>query len=534
MLRWILLVVLLLVLTIYIIQIFGHDPLPPHSGMKEIDMPLNTYGFGATKRLLVFDLTEIGNAENIDLSDKKFAKLTISESGNNESYTIGIEVKGSGLSERKKLNLAFEFWSAIEDDTPCTSIATCEDDKEEIFDFGEKYEDWVLRGGYNEQTLTRDAAAFSLVGGMLEYRLVEVLFKFGEKHTYEGVYLLIPAIQRRFIEKKMKWESGGKKEDCDDKDYNINKVSLIMEHTIASRGRKYPCELFKQYSVKMRYPKCEFYDEEGVATCREEYMDRTNHFASVLNWKNTSEVTLNIQSFVNTYYAEMLMREDDFPYTSQYFYVNPDDSKLYSGPRWDYDGTYWRVASVTGWHINNLGYYPQDPIQLWVHLGKHQPFIDAVKINNHTILQNKQIYFNVLSQRLQQYKNGYFDREIERWGLFNKKRPLQTDIVSVNYGVDGKSKESFEDEIEFMKKKVEDRTEWMLQHIDAFNGFEVSNKNNQHTILVLNLLLPTLLLTVTIGYWIYYVVEQKDFDYMFTRVISNNVKYRKLEYRVDI
>ena len=74
----------------------------------------------------------------------------------------------------------------------------------------------------------------------------------------------------------------------------------------------------------------------------------------------------------------------------------------------------------------------------------------------------------------------------------------------------------------------------MLQHLGEFNGFEVSNKNNQHTILVFNLLLPVILIVVTLGYWIYYVVERKDFDYVFTSVISNEVKYSKIEYRVDI
>ena len=64
-----------------------------------------------------------------------------------------------------------------------------------------------------------------------------------------------------------------------------------------------------------------------------------------------------MDSFVDTYFTEMLMREDDFPYTSQYFYISPDDNVLNSGPRWDYDKEFWRVAPTYGWDLFNLNYY---------------------------------------------------------------------------------------------------------------------------------------------------------------------------------
>lgn len=512
MLRWVLLLATIIVIVIYLVQIYSHDTLPGQSGSVETKLPLESYGFGETKRLLTFDLTEIGSAENIDLSDKKFATLTVSDSSGNKTYTIGIEVKGSGINERRKLNLAFEFWEPAEDGIPCTSIETCDDDKEELFDFDEKYEDWVLRGGYNEQTLTRDAAASSLVGGILQSRLVEVIFKFGDKHTYEGVYLLIPAIQRRVLEKRLDWDSGGKKEDCDDEDYNINTVSLIIEHTIESKGRKEPCSIFEDYSVKMRYPKCEFYDEEAIVPCRDQYMNRTNFYASVLNWKNTSTVPLNLQSFVNTYYAEMLMREDDFPYTSQYFYVDPDHSFLHSGPRWDYDRIYWRVASTSGWHLNNLGYYVGGTIKIWRELGRHAGFITLVKANNATIAENKQIFLNLIDTRIQQYHNQYFDKEIERWGLYGKKREESLDIVALAHGSSARQRNSFLDELAFMKQKITDRSDWMQDNINTFDGFVLEHKF-QYVTFILNLWFPIILVVITTAYWIYYALNRKRLGY---------------------
>ena len=394
----------------------------------------------------------------------------------------------------------------------------------------------MLRGGYNEQTLTRDAAAPSLVGGILQSRLVEVIFKFGNKYTYEGVYLLIPAIQRRVLEKRLDWDSGGKKEDCDDEDYNINTVSLIIEHTIKSRvyNRKLPCELFKQYSVKMRYPKCEFYDEEGVASCRDEYINRTNFYASVLTWKNTSEVPLDLHSFVNTYYAEMLMREDDFPFTSQYFYVNPDNDKVYSGPRWDYDRIYWRVAATSGWELLNLGYYVgRQPMEIWQELGKNNAFIKLVKEQNATILQNKQIFLNLIDTRLQQFNNNYFDREIERWGLYGKKRPAYLDIIELNSHMTSRQKNSFVEELAAMRKQVKQRSDWMQAHINDFNGFGVED-NLQYISFILNLLPLIILVFITIAYWIYYAIDKKDFDYLIPRVTNRRYKLIDVQERMDL
>ena len=465
------LVIFVLSLLVYPWVFYGYDKEKAISGSVEAEHPESSYGFGEDKRLLIFDLTEIGDAENIDMSDKKFAKLKWSSvsKGTHES-TIGIEIKGSGFNERFKINLAFEFWEPKDDGVLCTSIETCDDSKEEMFEFGEDYEDYVLRGGWHEQTFIRDVVASEFVGGILQKDLVEVLFKFGDKLTYEGVYILQPAIQRRVLEKRLDWDLKGKAEDCDDSDYDINEVSLIIEHTIESKGRKQPCEIFEDYSVKMRYPKCDFYDEEEIKPCRDEYMNRTNHFASVINWKNETPVALDLESFANHYLAEMLMRQDDFPHTSQYFYVSPD-SVMYSGPRWDYDLAYWKIGNKYSWNIIDLGYYSQGVIKLWKKLGKKRVFIDLVKTKKDTVIQNREIVLNLIEERREQFKKGYFDKEIERWGMFGKKR--QSDYV-IYLAYRAWSKETPELELDYMKHYFETRSKWMEDNIESFDGYQVS------------------------------------------------------------
>lgn len=488
---------------IYIILIYTHDKTPPISGKTQTAENITQYGFGPEKRLLIVDLSEIADVENIDPSDKKFARLTWSDTTHGtHTSTIGIELKGSGLEQRNKLNYAFEFWEPAEDGIECTSIETCEDDKVEMFDFGEKYEDYVLRGSYQEQTFVTDVLASQLPGGILQTRLVEVLLKFDDKYTYEGVYILFPAIQRRVLEKRLNWDAKGKAEDCDDEDYDIQKVSMILEHTIEANGRKKPCELFEDLDVKMRYPKCDFYDEEEIATCRNAYINRTRHYASVLSLKNTTEVQLDLDSFAEHYLAEIIIREGDFPYRSQYFYINPDDSKLYSGPRWDYDTQVWKVIETDTWDLYDIGYYNRGPIELWVQLGTNGEFIQKIKSKKGVVELAEVIVAELLQERKTQYAAGHFDREIERWGMFGKKRKSYNNVLYANYGVFSFGEiysKSFLDDLDKFNNTIGARIQFFKENIEGFKGYGVRHRA-MWFILLLNLspLIVAVLVTATL------------------------------------
>ena len=126
---------------------------PRHSGAIPADLPSTAYGFGPRSQRVLINITAIGSVPQIDLSDKQYAVLTWSDNETTATYPIGIEIKGSGLDERPKLNYAFEIWEAADSEVPCTSAATCDDTKEELFQFGEKYEDYVLRGGGTSRPL---------------------------------------------------------------------------------------------------------------------------------------------------------------------------------------------------------------------------------------------------------------------------------------------------------------------------------------------------------------------------------------------
>ena len=181
-----------------------------------------------------------------------------------------------------------------------------------------------------------------------------------------------------------------------------------------------------------------------------------------------------MQTFADTYLVEMLMREDDFPYTSQYFYISPDDNALNSGPRWDYDKEFWRVAPKDSWNLYNLNYYNRAPIDLWVHLGQHKPFIDLVNsIREATVETNLAIINEHIRIRQSEIDQGYFDRNIERWDIFGK-QPYSyiQNILYAVYGLKAGAKSTMAKELDRVKQYFEKRSQWMKS--TPLTGFSIT------------------------------------------------------------
>jgi len=437
-------------LTWFLIDFFYADT-PNLPGTEKV-ASITNLGFGSDRKLLVVDF----DVSTIDMSDKKFANLEIYQTVNGTVQSsfvpIGIEIKGSGLAERPKLNYAIEIWEELDDGVPCTSIETCDDGKANLFDaYEDDFEDWILRGGYKEPTLLRDALPSQMDGGILEHQLVELVFRNAGEYFYEGVYLLYPAIQRKVLQKRLGWENKGKKTDCEEEPTvsEIAETAIIGEYTNSGWGsRKKTCELLDNM-VKLRYPKCE------DISC---YVDEVKAVFDVLTLTNSTEVALNLSSFAKNFLAESLMLNGDFPISSQYFYKNPDTGVLHAGPRWDYDFLSWRAAEVDNWdHTTN---YRSEFMPLWEKLGEHKEFLNLLESTRiATTTYNYDVVKSVIEKRRLQFEAGYFDRNIARWGGFGNR------VVSFMHDfnlVSSRVESSWQKEIAFQEEKFKARAEWML------------------------------------------------------------------------
>jgi len=160
---------------------------------------------------------------------------------------------------------------------------------------------------------------------------------------------------------------------------------------------------------------------------------------------------------------------------------------MFSGPRWDYDSRFWATFDDNSWDIEPHKIYWQDTVMpLWKSLGTQSAFIQLVKSKKNTVQKNLNITLELISKRQQQFQTGYFDREIERWGKFGESKSTDDNFQSFLYGNAVHSKESFESEVAFITSYFIDRSEWMLNNIDNFNGFKTREGVPYYVILVLS------------------------------------------------
>ena len=280
-----------------------------------------------------------------------------------------------------------------------------------------------------------------------------------------------PSIQRRYLEKTLNWDASDKKEDCDDSDYDPKKVAYMLEYTIDKVGsQSKECPIFKN-NIKMRYPKCDFYDEDEIKPCRTAYVQETQKYVDIISNPIQNISKINLNSFVNAYLMEMLMRDPDFLFSSQYFYVNPDTQILNTGPYWDYDKPHWKAAYNT-WNIIDFWsfFYQKAVTPLWKSLGRNQPFIEQVSKSKNITVSNLETVKRVISKRREQINNKYFEREIQRWKSFGRS-------VSIAYtfllGHGAQTKDTMEKELTVLEQYFIKRANWMLKNQETFDGFVV-------------------------------------------------------------
>ena len=426
----------------------------PDSGTVGVTEPLSTYGFGAEKWLLVVDHTEIGGVENIDLKDKKHATMQVWKAGEElgTPYDIGIEIKGR--RDRTKLNYGVELWKTDGEDATGATKYAGDDALLPMFEgqgsdaFNE--EDYVLRGGFMEPTLTRDAFA-AKSGGSDHVRypteLVELVFCRGAGAnslcTYEGVYLFMYDIGRNSVK-----ETAGEWKDLDSKKLKCSKladtekypfltnasdairgeVGLIFEYTTQTHKALERCgALTQEQHIKMEYPKCDFYDDIKT-DCPEHakaYADAADPFRALPDSRTVSAL-VNIDSFVRHFITEAILMSDDFPFASQFFHVPPAatlgaDRQLHAGPAYDFDGIWWRISHTMDGSRDSLeftdrSYYDAEPMALWVALGRYAPFLKALKKDGPGLLDARKMLFDkIFEDRVVQEAAGYWKANNERW-----------------------------------------------------------------------------------------------------------------------
>lgn len=316
-------------LSIGLVDLFAHNSTLAASGESEtfLQDTVPDYGFGANKDLLVIDLSAIGGVDRLDLKDKQPATLYRYENGvPTLEHTIGIEIKGR--SSRSKLNYKFDFWEWDGDNKADANYLledNWEDTEADLFGTGQEYEEYFLRGGFLEPTLTRDefaavsprvATETGMPDARYDTKLYELVFCVDGQCTYEGVYLAMNEGGRDAIKNSQGWTVKGKKakkEDCEDDD-RVDKGMLIYEYTVQPH-KTFECG---PEHIIPQYPKCKHMTE----ACSSLY-DRNAALYEAIGNETVGRV--NIPAFADRFVFEQLMCGDDFPFASQFFMKYPKE-----------------------------------------------------------------------------------------------------------------------------------------------------------------------------------------------------------------
>ena len=495
--------VTIVIFSVHFIQYAMYNSIP-RTGEVTATLDLELYGFGSQKRLVIINITKIGSVSNIDPTDKKVASATFSyiDDANitqREEYPIQVELKGDGFSERDQLNFDIELC----DDPECN-----DDTKEKLFGWGEKYEDYILRGGFLEPGLVRDIAPTVMPQKSYESVPVELLIANGNVITYEGVYNFMQKIGRRMYEKNNNWSKKGKVPDCEDLESDpkeINETGIIFKNEVDRPGRSKLSPTEKEYNVKMVYPKNYIFHNTSekfskYESCPNTLRARYLPFYQVTTMQNTSFVDIDYQSVAISYLMVQLMQQSDFGYktASTYWVVRPESNTLQAGTLYDFDG-FWRILPMTktlDYSIINMN----EISPIWKSLGKDPRFIHNIRESGTTL---ETAYTNVnrlYEDQLRNVESGYFDRHLERWPIPGRKiMSVFRQPIQLLYGYSLLTKPTMKEELIYQQNRLTDRYNTMKELLETVESIHVHNLNwvrlffKQHIAFLISLLISVII-----------------------------------------
>lgn len=407
---------------------------------------LSAYGFGDAKRLLVINLTAMGGFGQIHESEKQHATMAIHGARHDpadapwagEVFDIGLEFKGGGpdvFGGRTKPNYNFELWESdgFEDDGVTVKW---DDTKDKLF-FDEKLEDFVLRGGWFEPTLTRDALAPRLAGVPYETALVELVFVLPDgTHTYEGAYLMFGRSGRRLSEKYGGWALDGKKTDCEDisagqEVAEAAKVSLHFEWDEKPLSKTSDKVCTGHEHVLVRYPKCAWYAEQDAALypdCVAALTAERDKYAALFRTPVGTPVGDDLNASVlglgQLLLAENVLVDAGFGSDSDLWHVAPADPvtglRELGQTMYDHDEKLWRVIDPSAhgvaliesnWDLKEHTIFPR--------LMRHAPFVATVRAHAGGWLDAFALAVDALfAERRAERAAGHWDRNNARWRTY--------------------------------------------------------------------------------------------------------------------
>ena len=415
----------------------------------EVQTDLDTvYGFGASKRFIVINITEIGGLHNIDAEDKLHATMRVYGESLHEGedaedgstvYDIGLEYKGMeyygllGAEKTKQAALSFAIWKWDEDENEW------DDDDERLY-FEEKLEDFVLRPGCQDPSLVRDYAAPYMAGAFYERTMVELLLVHpGDRVSYEGIYMFAQHIKRRMLDKNGHIASSGKKSDCDDVDDGNDASALVAETMLQFELRTHPqddARCVKYHNFEPKYPKCKHMESSKMTRCNisDAYISEFNHLSDVMTSEVSTEETMpertleaTLTNMAKVLTAELILLDQGFATDSEHMFAHPLESgatiRELQAVLWDHDEYEWRLLDPDTADAGRMAFwqYKSFRANVWKFWVLYEPFLKILRENGVAWIQEQHsVIQGVIDQRRFEDASGVWDRHNQRWDFWGR------------------------------------------------------------------------------------------------------------------
>ena len=464
------------------------------AGTSATTLPISEYGFGVERRLLVINVTLMGGYTQIDESEKKLAEMWVYGSKHDpddapfsgEHFYIGLEFKGGGLGDRAKPNLDIELWE--EDGTDEHGMPKYDDTKDKLF-FSEKAEDFVLRGGYFEPSMTRDALAPRLAGVPYETVIVDVvMIQPGNVTTYEGSFVMFHKVARRMAEKYLEWENDGKKIDCEEivpgtEEEAVSSVAIVFEWDlkyVEGKAMSKSDKMCSNYDHFLSiYPKCSFYEEQNATLypdCVSNYSHELNRVASMLHLSAGSVVPLDLNASMydlgRVLIAESILLDAGFASDSDLWVVAPaaDGVRRINQVLYDHDEQHYRTVDPSKNGIVTIrSNWDVEEHTVWGLLASHPPFLDTIYYyGEEWLLEMNSSIHALFDERESQLEAGHFENNLKRWPLFKYEtnhRLHHERTMAYLYGSRALPKKTMKEELEFGREFYTKRVDRLLEAV---------------------------------------------------------------------
>ena len=349
-----------------------------------------------------------------------------------------------------------------------TRLADGTDNQVELFGFPVE-EDFVLHGPYSDKSLIRNALAYHLAGRLMPWaprvQMVEVVVN----GDYRGVYLFTEKIKRdrnRVGIKKLEPEdvsgealTGGYILKLDKFTGEDPELPVLFESDFNA-----DTETDQTIRFLYHYPKPANINQQQ-RTYIENWMhnfERVLNGDNFLNPDNGYRTFIDVESFIDFMLINEISRNVDGYRLSTYMYKERDDEggKLHMGPVWDFNlafgnANYCSGAAPQGWGYDFGNICPDDFWQLpfwWDRMREDPEFIamlgDRWAELRAGVFSDNQL--NATIDSLVAIMDDAPQRNFERW-------PVIGEAIWPNVFIGG----TYEQEVDYLKRWVEDRTSWM-------------------------------------------------------------------------